>query len=320
MKKLFSFLIAVEISFIALCNNVVLADIRDNNLSYLKDNVSSYDSEQINSPYYNKEYGRYIESIKDLPAEEYNEKIMLAPSKYIFNESAETNNMTRAVSYPSSYNSLSGISIASEDQGNPYVADTGWAFGVNDALEIYLKKNNVLKDCEFSEQHLRYAISESHLDNEHKNYAAQGGGFRTSTFAAASAYWTRNKLNGPVSESTLPYSINKVENIETLLNCKKVNCYVTDTIALSSSVYSDSDIDTRINLIKSLVMKYGAVYICYDHYDGAFNKYVNAYNNNNGCEISDGKEYYNGVVIVGWDDNYGVENFGESKPLKKVHF
>lgn len=282
---------------------------------------TAYTDVDENSPYYNPKYGEYLNEIKDLPEEEYNKQILKAPPKYIYNETESASQNERKVSAfaaygLSTYNSMTNWGLKNEDQGNPYIADSGWAFGANDALEAYIKENKLADDCEFSEQHLRFAVSKDNLSSEYSNYGVYGGGTATGVFDDAAAYWTRADLNGPVAEETLGYNANTVENTDTLLKCKKENFNVTDTINISPIDWNAdaNTINSRVNLIKSLVMEYGALYIAYDHYDGAFDKNFNCYNNNYSYEISDGKECANGVVIVGWDDNYSAGNFGESKP------
>ncbi|MDO4301400.1 MAG: hypothetical protein Q4D26_08445 [Clostridia bacterium] len=271
--------------------------------------------------YYNSSYDDYIESIKDLPEDEYNYKLAMAPSKYSYNETVEMNNtMSRAAERAAAaYDN--NMALSTQDQGNPYNSDSGWAFGVNNALEAAIYKNNLASGCNFSEQHLRFSICNYYLSDNYKSYGGSNGGISTAYFRDACAYWMRKDLNGPVPEKSLFYNINKIPSMDTLLSCEKDDYIITDTIELSSiSWYAESDeINQRVDLLKSLVRKYGAVYVAYDHFDGGFNDAIDAYHNPN-CEISDGKECANGVVIVGWDDNYSKSKFGECKPANDGAF
>lgn len=96
------------------------------------------------SEYCNPDYEEYLNSIKDLPEEEYKERLLLAPSEYSYNEEyvSDTAMYTdRASSYSSTYDSISGMSINFEnifDYTNS--SQIGWSFAACDALEIYLRK------------------------------------------------------------------------------------------------------------------------------------------------------------------------------------
>lgn len=274
------------------------------------------------SYYYNQSYTDYMNRIKDLPEDEYEYKKAMAPSEYSYNEVPKSSNMlARTVENRGISSYINAYKLNSKEQGNPYLAQSGWAFGVNDALEANLYKNGLSTSIDFSAQHLRFAICKDNLSTNYQNYGVDRGGIGTARFVDASAYWMRSDLNGPVLEDNMFYNINEIENTDDLISCKKSDYTVTDTIEISSiSEYADyNTIKNRVELLKEFVQSYGAVYVAYDHFDGGFNSKTSAYHNPGGA-ISNGKECANGVVIIGWDDNYSRENFGEYKPQKNGAF
>lgn len=277
-----------------------------------------------NMEYYNKAYDDYVKGLEDLPEDEYNAKMSMAPSKYSYNEKyvndeASGISARGATYYSKTYDSIKDIPITYKDVGiSQYSNYLGWSFAANDALEIYLKKRGLGgKECEFSEQHMLVATSNAVVGRQ---YASRGNFWVTGDFSIASAYWMRNELNGPTKG--LEYNYEKENKYSEIKNMEKEPYYVTDTIELSdlSPYSSEEEIEDRINSIKSMIVNYGSVFMQYDHFDGAFDPFYNAYNNNNWGEIQNGRNVLSGVVIVGWDDDYAISNFGESKPDKPGAF
>lgn len=265
-----------------------------------------------NSAYYNQ---AYEDRLKQLENSSYDmSDITAAPSKYSYNEKYEGSTARLLRSYSgSSYETPESKGLTSEDVGMSINSNyAGWSFAANDALEIYLKKNDLFESGNFSEQHLLAATSRSVVD---KSYGSRDGFYDAGNFATASAYWMRNDLSGP---TTLPaYNCEKVSTYAEIKDIEKEPYYVTDTIELSDlegRYASQTAIDERIQSIKDMVFDYGSVFAQYDHFDGAFDPYYKAYNNYNGGEIQTGTNVLSGIVIVGWDDNYAVSNFGENKP------
>lgn len=254
------------------------------------------------SEYCNPDYEEYLNSIKDLPEEEYKERLLLAPSEYSYNEEyvSDTAMYTdRASSYSSTYDSISGMSINFEnifDYTNS--SQIGWSFAACDALEIYLRKKCYVskEDCNFSAIRLMEQISSTVVP---QNYAMRDGVYSTGNFSMASAYWMRGE-----------YSL------------KNENIHVTDTVSLSdlSRWSSEEQSEERIDSIKKMVMDYGGVFAQCELYTGAFDQYYSSYNNNEGGEIQTGRSLDGGIVIVGWDDNYSIDKFGASKPSEPGAF
>ncbi len=254
------------------------------------------------SEYCNPDYEEYLNSIKDLPEEEYKERLLLAPSEYSYNEEyvSDTAMYTdRASSYSSTYDSISGMSINFEnifDYTNS--SQIGWSFAACDALEIYLRKKCYVskEDCNFSAIRLMEQISSTVVP---QNYAMRDGVYSTGNFSMASAYWMRGE-----------YSL------------KNENIHVTDTVSLSdlSRWSSEEQSEERIDSIKKMVMDYGGVFAQCELYTGAFDQYYFSYNNNEGGEIQTGRSLDGGIVIVGWDDNYSIDKFGASKPSEPGAF
>ncbi len=282
--------ISLFISIILLFNFTLPTLGAENSVNDTNNNVKDI------SEYINPDYEEYLNKIKDLPEEEYKERLLLAPSEYTYNEKYVSDTdmyAARASSYASTYDSISGMSIDYEnifDYTSP--GQIGWSFAACDALEIYLRKKCSVKkdDCNFSAIRLMQQISSTIVPDE---YAMKDGEYGTGNFSYASAYWMRTE--------------HSLEN---------ENIYVTDTISLSdlSRWSSEEQADERIDSIKNMVRNYGGVFAQCELYTGAFDQYYSSYNNNEGGEIQTGQSLTGGIVIVGWDDNYAVNKFGSSKP------
>ena len=295
MKKRIGLFVVVVLLFSISVNSLVLGE--ENNIS----DETNTDVKDI-SEYYNPGYGEYLDSIKDLPEDEYKEKLLTAPSEYSYNEQYVSDTATyaaRASSYSSTYNSINGMSIDFEnifdytDSGK-----IGWSFAASDNLEIYLRKKCGASkdDCNFSAISLMRKISSTVVPRE---YAMQGDVYGPGNFSMAAAYWMRNQYN-----------------------LEDENIHVTDTVSLSDlNRWSDEDAcDERINSIKKMVINYGGVFAQCEIFMGAFDQYYSSYNNNEGSEIQTGTSLDGGIVIVGWDDSYSIDKFGESKPSEPGAF
>ena len=253
------------------------------------------------SEYYNPDYEEYVKSLQGVSEEEFEKKLLLAPSEYSYNEDyvSDTNMYAARSSYSSTYDSIKDMSFDLKDiDSYPSSGVIGWSFAASDALEIYLRKNCSLDkdDCDFSAISLMSQMSSTKVPD---TYAMSDSEFFEGNFAMAAAYWLRNE--------------HSLEN---------ENIKVMDTVSLSdlSRWSSEEQSENRINSIKRMIMDYGGVYTKYELFTDAFDQYYSSYNNNNGGEIISGRTIESGVVIIGWDDNYAIDRFGESKPSKPGAF
>ena len=162
---------------------------------------------------------------------------------------------------------------------------------------------------DFSEKHMNYSTARSaFLNNEINEYGytkkvSDGGNVYMAT------QYMANGL-GVVNESDVPF-VNSEENIDiSEIQNKEVQATLYDTVE-----FPITDVSERAEImpqIKEHIANYGGVYA---GIHGA-NVLGDAYNNKTGaiyCADSTSEPMDHTVVIIGWDDNYSVENFNENQ-------
>ena len=201
-----------------------------------------------------------------------------------------------------------------------------WAFATTTSLETNLQLRNNQK-YDFSERHMTYATSREFKDGINKlghNRQATSGG----NSSIAIAYYTSGR--GPILENDMPF--NEKEELISLseIQNKNVQKKVTDTVIFPSiakikdengnityqdasgkTTYDISEVNNIRNEIKEHIMNYGTV-TTMTVSGSAYNQYYN-YNLDYPafyCETA-GLIPNHQVAIIGWDDNYPVENFNE---------
>lgn len=318
MKKFISILLSTSM-MLGSISSVQASNITDVSENTINDFAVATDVDTT-SEYYNPKYSEYINTIKDLPEDERISKLVNAPSKYSYNERYATSSdistysLSPNSSGESSYNGVLPPSNISgfQNQGDSR-EDCSWAFAANAVFEAYLIKNqigsyNSSSKPDLSEAHLLF--STANTVSEQLGYPRDA--YEPGEFNMAVSYWLRNSLSGPVSESSMGYTLTDTSYTEAELNSKnKIGYMVTDTITLSSlsSNCTENDENNRIADIKALIKSYGGVYIRFPYNSSGFNSYYTAYflNDYTGC-------IDNPVALVGWDDNYSTANFGTTKP------
>ncbi len=214
----------------------------------------------------------------------------------------------------SSYNTADKYYISAvKDQGYLGVC---WAFSALGAFESsLLKKYDSINPnaYDFSENHMRYALSSdgnNKLGFDRRNYGA-------GNFSMALAYLTRGQMNGVVNESDDPYPVNTNSTTATAVRpvseiSKKTvqDYYPAQVIRLGNlpSSATDTEKQARKAEIKDLIMKYGSVTLSYDSEDYYYNKAANGTEAYYDLSTTTGATNH-AVCIVGWDDNYSVDNF-----------
>ena len=206
------------------------------------------------------------------------------------------------------------LSIRNQQQTN-----TCWAFArlssleTNLALANYKNGTNLSKVYDFSERHMEYATSKYFLNDEENpngfNRSVGDGGTRL----MADSYLANGY--GAVLESEMPFENNeKIIEIDQIKD-KTISSQLYDTIDFPN--YQDETSENRdaiINQIKYHIQNYGSVYAGL-HGDSASTSDYSCYNNATGakfCNDEDTHPANHAVSIIGWDDNYKIENFDEN--------
>lgn len=286
MKKLFSVLLSL---MFALSFNFNIYANFEISTSPMSQKFIDY----LNTPslYSNDSGSGYIPEPYELPYVEKNQTYDL-PSTY---------NISSQYNIQNPKNFISPI----KDQGQDGVC---WAFSTIGVMEsALLKQENLtqLDTYDFSENHMRHALSKdgnNPLGFERKH---DGGG----NFKMGLAYLTRGEINGPVWEKDDVYEYNQpVRDISITSAIGAEDFYVTKSITLANlpEKPTQAQKNARINEIKQLVMDYGSVTLSYysdnNYYDDPYKPTSYYYNG----DISNSNH---AVAIVGWDDNYNKDNF-----------
>ena len=200
-----------------------------------------------------------------------------------------------------------------------------WAFASMSSLETNLALSNYRKGIstplvyDYSERHMRYATIRSFADggqNEmgYNSKPEDGGNFLT-----AQSYFTNG--TGAIPEKEMPFENNEdLINISEIQN-KTVSSQVYDTVAFQD--YNEAEATERteiMNQIKQHIQDYGSVYASL-HGDYASIKDSKCYNMATAAKYCSDTETHpvnHAVAIIGWDDDYAIENFLEgARPTQK---
>lgn len=288
MKKLFSVLLSL---MFALSFNFNIYANFEISTSPMSQKFIDY----LNTPslYSNDSSSGYIPEPYELPYVEKNQTYDL-PSTY---------NISSKYNIQNPKNFISPI----KDQGQDGVC---WAFSTIGVMESsLLKQENLtqLDTYDFSENHMRHALSKDGnnlLGFERKH---DGGG----NFKMGLAYLTRGEINGPVWEEDDIYEYEQpVRDVADTIAIGAEDFYVTKSITLADlpKKPTQAQKNARINEIKQLVMDYGSVTLSYysdnNYYDNPSEPTNYYYNYDDEAPNSN-----HAVAIVGWDDTYSKNNF-----------
>ena len=197
---------------------------------------------------------------------------------------------------------------------NQMSTNSCWAFATIGMLESHLalrdkNASNSTVTYDFSEKHMNYATAKSaFLNGETNEYGftkklSDGGNIYLAT------QYMANGL-GVINESDLPFE-NSEENIDiSEIQNKEVQATLYDTVEFPATYVSERE--EIMPQIKEHIVNYGGIYA---GIHGA-NVLGDSYNNETGaiyCTNSILEPMDHTVVIIGWDDNYSVENFNEDQ-------
>lgn len=206
---------------------------------------------------------------------------------------------------------------------NQQATNSCWAFGALSVLETtlaladYKQQGNNSKVYDYSERHMEYSLSRNFANGEvnedgyNREVGAGGNWFLAETYLT--------KGIGAVNESEMPF-----ENNEDLIDLseiknKNVSSQVYDTIYFPDYQKQDEQGKIEImNKIKEHIQNYGAVYASL-HGASSSTSLFNCYNNETGAKYCDSQLFHkpdHAISIVGWDDNYSIDNFAEGMKPK----
>ena len=200
-----------------------------------------------------------------------------------------------------------------------------WAFAAISSLETNLalanvKKNiNTSKIYDYSERHMEYANSKFFANNkENKTGYNRNVGSGGQWFMAES--YLTNGL-GAINESEMPFEDNEDLIDITAIQNKIVSSQVYDTIDFADyRNQSDEKKFEIMNEIKQHITNYGSVFASI-HGNSISAAGFNCYNNDTGAKFCNNPLLHradHAVSIIGWDDNYSIDNFSEEiKPTSK---
>lgn len=206
---------------------------------------------------------------------------------------------------------------------NQQQTNSCWTFAAlssletNLALKNYKNGTNLSKVYDFSERHMEYATSRIFANNvENKNgynrKVGSGGGF-----IYAYSYLTNG--SGAIPEEQMPFENNEnIIDISKIQN-KTVSSQVYDMALFPNYNTAGADKTKIIEQIKQHIQNYGSVQADLHGANSGVGG-SSCYNNDTGakyCNNSITHKADHGVSIIGWDDNYSIENFNQNSRPKE---
>lgn len=194
---------------------------------------------------------------------------------------------------------------------NQYNTASCWAFAGLSSLETNLALNNNNEIYDYSERHVNYATTRFFANNELNDF-----GFNRLPSSGGQWFLIENYLTngqGAIDEADMPFEDNSnIINISEIED-KDTQTRVYDTIYFENyNNLSDNDRIEEMNKIKQHIEQNGSVFASIHGY--ALNSESNCYNYETGAKYCSDKENHpvdHAVSIIGWDDNYDVENFSD---------
>ena len=239
-------------------------------------------------------------------------------------------NFFMKASIPNKYILTQDINVPVKHQGT-----TGecWAFSMTSVLESYLAKSGEKTVIpRYSARHMDYATSETFLDGKNPigfSRELKSGGNST----IALGYLTNG--TGAVLEESMPFEDNEEKiKLEEIQNKKPVTRVteakefptINKSIDSQGNVtykkdvlnkYTDEEVQLIRNEIKQYIMKYGA--LSATTVANQANFYSNPKDPMHSSSYYCDNNIYNidhAITIIGWDDNYSVDNFNPNKKPK----
>jgi len=195
-----------------------------------------------------------------------------------------------------------------------------WTFATLSSLETNLALNvNKNKIYDFSEKHMNYSSSQSFNDGKIKNgfskEASQGGNFQIGAAYLTNGWGAVAEEDMPFTDSTENISIKDKKNKEVLTKVTDTEEFYFTKYMLNETIDSAS-LNALMLKMKEHIEDNGSISAGIHGTD----LYEDCYNNETGaiyCSNEEKCQMNHNVSIIGWDDNYSIDNFSKSsKPNK----
>ena len=207
---------------------------------------------------------------------------------------------------------------------NQMQTNSCWTFAALSTLETNLALSNykrgvqLSKVYDFSERHMEYATSRTFPNDKINKYGYTRNVGDGGIYQFVSSYLTNG--SGAIPEAEMPFENNEnTVDISEIQN-KTVSSQVYETVEFPDYSKATGDEKTEImNRIKQHIQNYGAVQASI-HGTSSDISALSCYNNDTGakyCSSSYIHKIDHAVSIIGWDDNYSIENFNESSRPKE---
>ena len=251
------------------------------------------------------------------------------PSPVDFSHLRQTQNSVKSSTFRASasgtrYDGRTKISLpAARNQGN---YNTCWAFASIGALEAnYLAQNlsSLGSDRDLSELHLAWFVDKGRNNNSNSNRSILK---HYGTAQEAEAF-LKQAMISPVKESAMPYTLalnsqndNPDAQIENFVHNREPGEFTRANIRLIEtkhigyiSNYDNSGELQPISDVKDKIKQDGAVYFQYYDDPAGYNENKTAF-----YSTKADNNTRHAALLVGWDDNYPIENFSEDlRPSSK---
>ncbi|MDR1734760.1 MAG: lectin like domain-containing protein [Oscillospiraceae bacterium] len=225
------------------------------------------------------------------------------PAKYVTQFEAKATARATKSALPTTYTSPYITSAKNQDPHG-----TCWDFAATAVVESYLMKTGADAAPDFSEEHMRYALSYTQ-DNPFGQDRGPGDGGHE---RMAAAYFTRAMVAGTVAEADMPYS-NRTSSRSIVEFASKTRQGLVTGMRFIPNLDENTTPGSERSgqykeAVKNAVLNYGAADVSY--YAGGSNDktladgMITVYSPNAWMDHS--------VTVFGWDDNYPASNFSGS--------
>ena len=272
-----------------------------------------------------KEYSEEFKKWLELSDEEKKKVMQPRPFDVINNSNISKNPLYKAKMTAASIDTKFNLKTVIPDNlsiRNQQQTNSCWAFAAlssletNIALSNWKNNTNTSKIYDFSERHMEYATSRIF-----KNNAVNTKGYNRNVGDGGNWYYAQSYLTngtGAINESDMKFENNEDQIELSQIQNKTVTSQVYDTIEFEDYMKADAGKKNEImNQIKQHIQNYGSVFASI-HGDSSSSSIYPCYNNDTGaiyCSNSLTHKPDHAISIIGWDDNYPIDNFHkDSKP------